>query len=103
FSDCRFFPRRLGSVTRPGAVQVTAPHAVTGVSQRLSLSGTISGTVDGSSSARPLAGACVVVVPVNPSGSYASAVTGDGGPSQVAGLTAGQNLGYFPYPRRPFT
>ena len=102
FSDCRFFPPRLGSVTRP-AVQVTAPHAVTGVSQRLSLSGTISGTVDGSSSARPLAGACVVVVPVNANGSYESAVTGDGGTYQVAGLTAGRYQVYFGDPFCPFT
>jgi len=59
--------------------------------------------VDGSSSARPLAGACVVVVPVNPNGSYEAAVTGDGGTYQVAGLTAGKYLVYFGDPFCPFT
>lgn len=102
FSDCRLSAPRLGSVTRPG-VQVTAPHAVTGVNQRVSPSGTISGTVEGSSSARPLTGVCVVVVPVNPSGSYDSAVTGDGGTYHVGSLTAGKYLVYFGDPFCPVT
>lgn len=101
FSDCGF-PPRWGSVTRLGALHVTAPHAVTGINQRLSPAGTISGTVRGSASTRPLAQACVVVVPVSPNGSYGSAVTGDGGTYQVTGLTAGKYLVYFGDPFCPF-
>ncbi len=97
FSDCGF-PPRWGSVTRPGTVRVIAPQAVTGINQRLSPAGTISGTVDGSGSARPLAGACVAVVPVNPNGSFGSAITGDAGTYQVTGLTPGKYLVYFGSP-----
>ena len=68
FTDCGHFPARWGSVTRAGAVLVTGPSAVTGINQRLDAAGTISGTVDGSWSGRPLTGACVVVVPVSRTG-----------------------------------
>jgi Carboxypeptidase regulatory-like domain len=103
FSDCGHTPPRWGSVTRSGAVQVTAPRAETGVNQRLAASGTISGTVDGSSSARPLAQACVVVVPISPKGSYGSAITGNNGTYQVTGLAAGRYQVYFGDPFCPFT
>ncbi len=101
FADCGHFPARWGSVTRAGAVLVTGRNAVTGVNQRLAASGTISGTVDGSWSARPLTGACVVVVPVSPNGSYGTALTGDGGSYQMTGLTAGKYLVYFGDPFCP--
>ena len=102
FSDCVHFPPRWGSVTRASAVLVTGRNAVTGVNQRLDASGTISGTVDGSWSARPLAGACVVAVPVSQNGSYDMAGTGDDGTYQLTGLTAGKYLVYFGDPFCPF-
>ena len=101
FADCSHFPPRWGSVTRPGAVEVTAPRAVTGINQQLAAPGTISGTADGSGSARPLAGACVVVVPASPGGSYGTAVTGNSGTYRVTGLTAGKYLVYFGDPFCP--
>jgi len=102
FTDCGHYPARWGSVTRAGAVLVTGRNAVTGIDQRLYASGTISGTVDGSWSARPLTAACVVVVPVSPNGSYGTALTGNGGSYQVTGLTAGKYLVYFGDPFCPF-
>ena len=102
FTDCGHFPARWGSLTRAGAVLVTGPNAVTGVNQRLDAAGTISGTVDASWSARPLAGACVVAVPISPNGSYGTTETGDGGTYQVTGLTAGKYLVYVGDPFCPF-
>jgi hypothetical protein len=93
FTDCGHSPARWGSVTRAG-VLVAGRNAVTGVNQRLDAAGTISGTVDASWSARPLSGACVVVVPASANGSYGTAVTGDGGSYQVTGLSAGNYLVY---------
>jgi hypothetical protein len=102
FTDCGHFPARWGSLNRAGAVLVTGRDAVTGVNQRLDAAGTISGTVDASWSARPLAGACVVAVPISPNGSYGTTGTGDGGTYQVTGLTAGKYLVYVGDPFCPF-
>ncbi|HEX9034976.1 MAG TPA: carboxypeptidase-like regulatory domain-containing protein [Streptosporangiaceae bacterium] len=81
---------RLASLTRPGMIQVTAPHTVTGVNATLSPPGTISGTVLGGTAATPQAGVCVVAVPVNPDGSYAVSLTGNKGQYKLSRLGAGQ-------------
>ncbi|MGO8958209.1 MAG: carboxypeptidase regulatory-like domain-containing protein [Streptosporangiaceae bacterium] len=101
FADCSHYPTRWGSLTKAGAVMVTGRNAVTGVNQRLSASGAISGTVDASWSARELTAACVVVVPASPVGSYGTALTGADGTYQVSGLSAGKYLVYFGDPFCP--
>jgi hypothetical protein len=101
FIDCGHLRPLWGSVTTPGVTQVTGRQAVTGVNERLTAAGTISGIVEGSWSARPLDGACVIVVPASASGSFGAAVTGDGGSYRVTGLTAGTYLVYFGDPFCP--
>lgn len=79
------------STTRPGVVRVIAPHAVTGISERLPSAGSISGTVvAGPHAPVTQANICVVIVPVRRNGSYGYAFTGTDGSYRVAGLAPGE-------------
>lgn len=95
FYPCRNRTPMLATSTRPSPVLVTAPQPVTGVNARLGVAGSISGMVRGTATGTPQANACVVAVPVKPSGSYGSAVSGTGGAYQINDLAAGQYQVYF--------
>ncbi len=92
FSDCGFGRHHtaLGTATRPGLVTVSAPHAVTGVNEKLFPAGSISGLVRGEAGATLQAGACVVAVPVSPNTSIDSTQTSSNGGYRLTGLAPGK-------------
>ena len=93
FTPCYASGPNLAISTRPGEVQVTAPHAVTGINARLAPGGSVSGLVTGGS--HPQIGVCVELVPVARGGSFGSAVTGQDGGYTATGLAAGRYQVYF--------
>jgi len=97
FSDCGFGKNhvRLGTATRSAPVTVSAPHAVTGINEKLFPAGSISGTVRGEAAATPQAGVCVVAVPASPNTSVASSQTNSNGGYGLTGLAPGKYHVYF--------
>lgn len=102
FYPCRSRTRMLASSTRPAAVLVTAPQAVTGINGKLGVAGSISGTVRATADGALQTGACVIAVPADPNGSYGYALSGKRGAYQVRGLGAGTYHVYFGDPFCPY-
>ncbi len=86
-SSCR---GSAASTTRPGLVRVVAPRAVTGIDERTPAGGSLSGTVlAGSPTADPQFGTCVLILPVQHSGSFGFINTAANGRYRVTGLVPG--------------
>ena len=97
FYDCGFGRHHvlLGTATLPSAVKVTAPHAVTGVNEKLFPAGSISGTVLGGPGATPQAGVCVVAAAVSPGTTSDYTQTNSHGGYRIADLAPGTFQVFF--------
>lgn len=96
FAPCADGLPNLGSVTRPGLVTVTAPHAVTGINIKLKPGGSASGTVtSGVAPTSPFASACVLLSPTNPNGSFGFAFTDQNGRYVAPDLAPGKYQALF--------
>ena len=90
FTPCAQHLPNLGSVTRPGLVTVTAPHAVSGIDIKLMPGGSVSGTVtSGVTPNPPLDSVCVLLSPTNPNDGFGFALTSHNGSYVASDLAPG--------------
>lgn len=100
FSPCYAKGPNLAGLISAGLVQVTAPHAVTGINARLAPGGDVSGKVTGGSHLQ--IGTCVELVPLSQSGTFGFAETGIDGTYGATELSAGQYQVFFNDPTCEF-
>ena len=93
----------LAAQARPGLVRVTAPDQVTGIDIELAPGGSVSGRVTGlAAPASPQTGACVLLLPVSPTGTQGFAFTGPTGGYTLPNLKPGKYRAYFNDPSCQF-
>jgi hypothetical protein len=87
----------LASQLRPGQVHVVAGHAVSGINERLTVGGTVSGVVKAQTAhgVQPAPGSCVELFPTDPSQVGLIGFATNGGAYSVTGLAAGSYVAYF--------